>query len=565
MNFFREPFLGETTLSLCRASDKIKPLCNLLGPLCLGLTRILAPPADRISSLNEYESPPLTWAPCDLDLPSNAREKLTAGDCATLEVPLDYANPDSDRTVQLQLIRYNATKEPFKGSVLWNPGGPGISGVETLALLGPDFREWVCLAHSQGAMLTRGLKHSRGTGRTIPFTCGTNSTSDQHIRQSQDGLPQADLWQYVMNEGWNSMQHVAETCYKTQQEYGRYLSTAFTARDLMRIVDALGEDGKLRYWGISYGTILGQVVASMFPDRISRVLLDSNSLADAYFTSAGIGGPRDAEKSLVHSFSECVELGTETCRLANYSGKGTTVQDLTDAVNSLFQKLTVMTDLPDGLSRIEFPYAGNSILKQLKYAILNYLSSPSTYPYVVEILSYALEGDYKKALSFYREEKSEWNLGTNAMQGIACSESSFRVETPEELYSLYQAHLAESSFGDAIAADYVACGAWKFEAAEGVDTNKLRNVNTSFPILVINSAYDPVTSLSHAWQVSSRFRGSRMLVHEGVGHGVTSHPSNCTLDAIAAYFEDGVLPKVGTRCKPNMRAFEYSNMPNQAQ
>ncbi|KAJ4258178.1 hypothetical protein NW762_008323 [Fusarium torreyae] len=564
MNFSRESLLREAILGLSRAGVKIKPLCNLFGPLCLGLTRILAPPTDRSSPLNEYGSPSLTWGPCDLDLPGNAKEGLKAGDCATLEVPLDYTNPDLDRTVQLQLVRFNATKEPFQGSVLWNPGGPGISGIETLALLGPDFREW------DTSSILGGHHHiisfdPRGTGRTIPFACGTNSSSDRHVRQSQDGLPQADLWQYVMNEGWHSMQHVAETCYKAQQEYGRYLSTSFTARDLMRIVGALGEDGKLRYWGISYGTILGQVVASMFPDRISRILLDSNSLADAYFTSAGIGGPRDAERSLVHLFTECVEVGTETCRLANYSGNSTTVQDLRDATDDLFQKLTMMTDLPDGMSPVDFPWAGNSILKRLKYAILNYLSSPSTYPSVVEMLSYALEGDYKKALSFYREEKSEWNLGANSMQGIACSESSFRVETPEELYSLYQAHLAESSFGDAIAANYVACGAWKFEAAEGVDTNNLRNVNTSFPILVINSAYDPITSLSHAWQVSSRFRGSRMLVHEGIGHGVTSHPSNCTLDAIAAYFESGVLPKVGTRCKPNMRAFDYAKMLNRAQ
>jgi hypothetical protein len=142
---------------------------------------------------------------------------------------------------------------------------------------------------------------------------------------------------------------------------------------------------------------------------------------------------------------------------------------------------------------------------------------------------------------------------------------------------MYRAHLAESSFGDAIAADYLGCGAWRFQAAEGVDTDKLRNVNTSFPVLVINGAYDPVTSLTHAWQVSSRFKGSRMLVHEGVGvspsllfetaeandrnkHGVTYHASNCTLNAIAKYFRDGVLPEVGAVCKPNMLAFEYAKL-----
>jgi pimeloyl-ACP methyl ester carboxylesterase len=74
------------------------------------------------------------------------------------------------------------------------------------------------------------------------------------------------------------------------------MSTAFVARDFMKIVDALtleGEDGLLRYWGkmkefsncretctdfltlgISYGTYLGQVLAAMFPDKIERMMLD---------------------------------------------------------------------------------------------------------------------------------------------------------------------------------------------------------------------------------------------------------------------------------------------------
>ncbi|RGP67125.1 hypothetical protein FSPOR_6181 [Fusarium sporotrichioides] len=500
----------------------MKMLYDRFAPLLLGTSQLLF---SRVSLAQDAST--LKWGPCDLDLPE---ELLKPGDCATIEVPLDYTNSSSEKTVELQLLRYNATKEPFKGTVFWNPGGPGISGIETFAYLGQDFRDILGGHHNMISFDPRSI----------------------------DAMPQADLWEYVKNEAWESMQKVAEACYETQKENGRFLSTAFTARDMMKIVDALGEDGKLRFWGISYGTILGQVAASLFPDRIERLLLDSNSLADAYFTSTGIGGPKDAEKSLVHLFTECVELGTDVCRLANYSGSKTTVEDLRDATVNLFQKLKDMTDLPEGLSSADYPYAGNSILKELKNGIMNLLSSPFTYSTVVELLSYAFDGDYKKALSLYKEDASEWNLGKNSFQGIACSETSLRVKTPEDLYSLYQAHLAESSFGDAIAADYMACGAWKFDAAEGVDTNTLRNINTSFPVFVVNNAYDPITSLSHAYQVSSRFRDSRVLVNEGVGHGVTSHSSDCLLKAISSYFIDGTLPEVGATCKPEEGAFEYA-------
>ncbi|KAF5004614.1 hypothetical protein FDECE_8889 [Fusarium decemcellulare] len=539
----------------------MKSRYNILGPLLLGVSKTLALPEGQISSFVESRSSSLDWAPCDLDLPEgNLRGD---GYCATLDVPLDYTDPDSDETIELQLIRFNATKEPFKGSVLWNPGGPGISGIETFAYLGKDFRDILGGHHHAISWDTR------GTGRTIPFSCSKNKSSSKKSRRDQKSLAkeaiaqrplaQADLWEYVKKERWEAMTTLADTCYETEQEHGRLIGTAFTARDMMKIVDALDEDGKLRYWGISYGTILGQVVASMFPERMDRVLLDSNSLADDYLVATGTGGPRDGEKSLMYFFDECVQAGSETCGLANYTGSSTTVQDLRTELEDLFQKLVDTPDPADlGLPASSFPYGGNSVLQLLKYALLSLLQSPLNYATIDKLLGYMFEGEYLKALALFDEGSSEWNLGTQSFSGIACSDSFYRVKSAEDLYAMYKSHLEESTFGDALAADYIGCGAWRFDAAEQIDTTKLRNVNTSYPVLLINGAYDPFTPLAMSYQVASRFRDSRMVVHEGIGHGVTSHASNCTLDIISEYFIDGTLPEVGTVCKPNMSAFEYA-------
>lgn len=82
------------------------------------------------------DSDGLNWAPCDLDLPEGL-EPASKGpvDCATLEVPLDYTNPDS-KPLDLQLVRISASKEPVKGSIIFNPGGPGVSGVSELYVEG---------------------------------------------------------------------------------------------------------------------------------------------------------------------------------------------------------------------------------------------------------------------------------------------------------------------------------------------------------------------------------------------------------------------------------------------
>lgn len=61
------------------------------------------------------------------------------------------------------------------------------------------------------------------------------------------------------------------------------MGTAFVARDMMQIVDALKEDGLLRYWGVSYGTVLGATAVAMFPDRMDKVILDGVVNAEEYY------------------------------------------------------------------------------------------------------------------------------------------------------------------------------------------------------------------------------------------------------------------------------------------
>jgi hypothetical protein len=69
----------------------------------------------------------------------------------------------------------------------------------------------------------------------------------------------------------------AHLCYQKSKATGSLIGTAFVARDLISVVDALGEDGMLRYWGeqkvqvsvtrltnalgFSYGTTLGATVS----------------------------------------------------------------------------------------------------------------------------------------------------------------------------------------------------------------------------------------------------------------------------------------------------------------
>jgi pimeloyl-ACP methyl ester carboxylesterase len=284
---------------------------------------------------------------------------------------------------------------------------------------------------------------------------------------------------------------------------------------MISIVDALDQGPQLNFWGTSYGTVLGQVTASIFPERIGRMLIDANLKADDYATSTWITSMRDTERALVHLLDECVEAGTGLCSLADYHREKTTGKSLLTALDELLESYV------NG-SRVE----SNASKSALNLAVVNFKGSitadlydPARYPAIVSRIKGFLTGNETAMIPDQGSKlTTPWNIaGEFVNLGISCSDSSLRVEDPDDLFSIYQAHLAEGSFSETSVAGRLICAQWKFSAAEQIDTNKLRNVKTSFPILVVNGKYDPVTSLSGAWEVSARFRGSRVVVHEGVG------------------------------------------------
>ena len=76
-------------------------------------------------------SPPantsINWYPC--------KQNGTAPyECGSLAVPLDYTDAASNKTLNLDLVKVSATKQPKKGSILFNPGGPGDGGRNFVAV-----------------------------------------------------------------------------------------------------------------------------------------------------------------------------------------------------------------------------------------------------------------------------------------------------------------------------------------------------------------------------------------------------------------------------------------------
>jgi len=71
----------------------------------------------------------IEWGPCD-----DPKADDEALECATLTVPLNYEAPDGE-TVDLALVRAPANGDR-QGAILFNPGGPGASGFDPIAING---------------------------------------------------------------------------------------------------------------------------------------------------------------------------------------------------------------------------------------------------------------------------------------------------------------------------------------------------------------------------------------------------------------------------------------------
>lgn len=90
-----------------------------------------------------------------------------------------------------------------------------------------------------------------GSGNTLPFSCYHDQDSRTAVYTRTPSYTNVSDTAVGTVWAWGSV--LSESCHKNVEDVGSLIGTAFVARDMMQIVDALHEDGLLRYWGLSYG------------------------------------------------------------------------------------------------------------------------------------------------------------------------------------------------------------------------------------------------------------------------------------------------------------------------
>ena len=203
----------------------------------------------------------LDWHPCPTSGAGAPEGKHMK--CASLQVPLDYSNPGGRKiTLALSEIPATAPVGARKGVLLVNPGGPGASGTAFAANVASGLSPGVAAQYDIVGFDTRGV------GASIPsLHCEPSFFSGPRPNY----VPANQAAEQVL---LNRARQYAAACEKNFGWLLPHMTTQDLARDMDSIRLALGQR-KINYYGVSYGTYLGQVYATMFPHHLRRMVLDS--------------------------------------------------------------------------------------------------------------------------------------------------------------------------------------------------------------------------------------------------------------------------------------------------
>ncbi|WP_030379328.1 MULTISPECIES: alpha/beta fold hydrolase [unclassified Streptomyces] len=437
--------------------------------------------------------------------------------CATIKVPLDYAKPDG-RTTGLALIRSKATGGNGKrlGSLLFNFGGPGGSGVSTL----PSYGSTVDRLHERYDLVSW---DPRGTGASEGVRC----RDDKEIQAAEkvDATPDDAAEEKAFLD---DAADFGQDCEKSAGSLLSHVSTTDTARDMDLMRQVLGDDS-MHYFGISYGTELGGVYAHLFPKNVGRVVLDA--VVDP--TADTVGHALNQTQGFQRALNDYLK---------------STGQDPKEGTRKI-------ADLLDRLDAKPLPTSsGRELTETLALTgIVLPLYSEDGWPTLTTALKSAENGDGSALLALadgYNERDASGHYGTSshAQRAISCLDDKQRPTPAETRKRLARFEEISPVFGDFLGWDTAGwCHDWP--VAGQYDTPEVSAPGAD-PILLVGNTGDPATPYEGARRMADELgKGVGVeLTWKGEGHGAYGSGSDCVDATVDSYLLNGTVPKDGKVC-----------------
>jgi pimeloyl-ACP methyl ester carboxylesterase len=438
-------------------------------------------------------------------------------ECATLKVPLDWTKPAGE-TIGLALIRSRATGGTGEriGSLLFNFGGPGGSGVSTM----PSYASTVSRLHERYDLVSwdpRGVGTSEGVrcrdDREIQAAETIDATPDDATEERAYLKDAADF---------------GRGCEKAAGKLLAHVSTTDTARDMDLIRRILG-DRTMHYFGISYGTELGGVYAHLFPKNVGRVVLDA--VVDPSADTVG------------HALNQAT--GFQRALDDYLKSTGQDPQRGTRKIADMLKRLDA-EPLPTS--------SGRELTQTLAVTgIVLPLYDKEGWPTLTAALESAEDGDGTALLALadgYNERDASGHYGTSAhsQRAISCLDDRQRPTAAETKKRLARFERISPVFGEYLGWDTAGwCHDWP--VAGQFDTPEVSAPGAD-PVLLVGNTGDPATPYEGARRMADELgEGVGVeLTWKGEGHGAYGSGSDCVDSTVDSYLLGGTVPKDGKVC-----------------
>ncbi|HUQ54565.1 alpha/beta hydrolase [Lentzea sp.] len=462
-------------------------------------TLLIAPQAQAAQTI--------TWQKCFQSPPPGAPPGAERLECGSFTAPMDWNNPRNGKTITIAVSRLTPKNGKAKTTVFTNPGGPGGEG-RTLPLVYLSRPKLSENAEIYGIDV-------RGTGAGDNVTCGgfdTFGSTDPRDR----GKANLDLI-------YGGMELQAKFCQTKSGEFGRYVTTEQTVKDLDLLRQLLGRK-KVDWLGYSGGSWMGAYYATYFPKTLDKVVLDSNTDFtgpwQTVFGDFGVGFERRFRVDFlpwVAEHDDVYHLGktAEEVRLAYERTRAKLGEQPVTLPEGTYYPMILDLTLAQGLySKYSFDGAATK-LAELAGAVPAQLTAQASYP--------------------------DAPLATQL--AILCNDTKFRGDR-----KFLERDAAADGAKWPLVGYYQIMGPCAYWDRPDITLKHPDGIGVT-PTLMVQSERDPATPIEGARRSHAGFAGSRMLTVKDEGdHGIYGFDNGCVNDVVERYLVDRVTPPGDLSC-----------------
>lgn len=404
--------------------------------------------------------------------------------CGHVTVPLYHDQPKGE-TIGVEVAIWPTYDEPhFPDPLFITQGGPGAS---TLAMY-PEY----LYPNRAGGERDLVFVEQRGTRYSAPNLICSYSYWIMQLPEGDD----PDDYEYS---------DFLSSCRKDLIEREIDLN-AFTtpeiARDFELVRQALGYE-KINFYGVSYGTLVGQYLAAYYPESIRSLVLDGV-----------VTLPLDYLNHSLERFDRVLTELAESCEQDPDCAKA--YPDLLPRFDQLIEQMEaepneIHIQYPDELFPTDDTLDGESFY----YFFLHMFYYDQSFTF----LPYILEQAENENFDLF-EVMTEWMLEFNLVQpgvfySVVCSEHDNFADIPEGVSHLVPAGIDWE--GDSRQEFRDECALW--DVRRSPDTLDEMPVS-EIPALLMSGQFDPVTPPENGEEVLLSFSNGQHVIDPVGGHGV---------------------------------------------